>query len=179
MNPASQILEARVAADVLRAKAKAIRGEEGATRYELLRAVDALDVMVTLARRCLTHVDALERLIRKAVDHDHEAFESGGQPDCGELLAWFAEWREDALTALDQLASTSNQGATSNALLVVNKGLDAEDLDLIAFALDLLDQHTSTKPGELLNKLEQAATMSVRSRLLIVQGKLRLMRDAL
>jgi hypothetical protein len=53
MNAASDIAEARATALVLRATAKAVRGEQGSLMFRLNRAAGVLDGMVALAVRCL------------------------------------------------------------------------------------------------------------------------------
>lgn len=60
--------------------------------------------------------------------------------------------------------------------------LDAEDFVLLLLALDLLARHTSdelAKARQVTNNAKQAAMINMRSRLLIVRGKLRVMQGAL
>lgn len=64
----------------------------------------------------------------------------------------------------------------------MSNALDKEDLVLLLLALDLLDQHTSNelaRARRATNNGKQAAMINMRSRLLIVRGKLRVMQGAL
>ena len=65
MSARSELVEARVTAEVLRATARALRGEQGPLRFRLNRAADALDGVVALATRCLTHIERLEQHVRQ------------------------------------------------------------------------------------------------------------------
>lgn len=59
--------------------------------------------------------------------------------------------------------------------------LDAEDIVLLLLAVDLLDQYTGeelAKAREARNNVKQASMLNMRARLIIVRGKLRVMRGA-
>lgn len=61
---APELAEARATAEVLRATAKAVRGQKGSLHYRLLRAAEALDNVVALALRLLNRVEWLEQQLK-------------------------------------------------------------------------------------------------------------------
>ncbi|WP_129648806.1 hypothetical protein [Peristeroidobacter agariperforans] len=61
MDGMNDIAEARATALVLRATAKAVRGEQGSLMFRLNRAADILDSMAALALRCLERIKQLEQ----------------------------------------------------------------------------------------------------------------------
>lgn len=65
MDGMNDIAEARVTALVLRATAKAVRGEQGSLMFRLNRAAETLDSMAALALRCLERIKQLEQELRQ------------------------------------------------------------------------------------------------------------------
>jgi hypothetical protein len=65
MDGMTDIAEAHATALVLRATAKAVRGERGPLRFRLNRAADILDGMAALAVRCLERIKQLEEELRQ------------------------------------------------------------------------------------------------------------------
>lgn len=64
----------------------------------------------------------------------------------------------------------------------MSNALDAEDFVLLLLALDLLDRHTSdelARARKATNNAKQAAMINMRSRLLVLRGKLHVMQGAL
>lgn len=58
------IAEARATALVLRSTARVVRAEQGALRFRMLKAADALDGMTALVVRCLERIEQLEQELR-------------------------------------------------------------------------------------------------------------------
>jgi hypothetical protein len=67
MSVLHQIAEARASAITLRASAKACAPEQGALRFRLMRAAEALDAMALLALSLVEHVGKLEQQLKAAV----------------------------------------------------------------------------------------------------------------
>ncbi|GFE85023.1 hypothetical protein GCM10011487_70230 [Steroidobacter agaridevorans] len=65
MDGMTDIAEAHATALVLRATAKAVRGERGPLMFRLNRAADILDGMAALAVRCLERIKQLEEELRQ------------------------------------------------------------------------------------------------------------------
>lgn len=66
MNVTQEIAEARASALSLRASAKACGSEQGALKFRLMRAAEALDGMVLLAARGLDRIEELEQQLAVA-----------------------------------------------------------------------------------------------------------------
>lgn len=65
MNVAPQLAEARATAEVLRATARALRGERGTPRSRMLQAAATLDRIVTIAMGLLERIEQLEHEVRR------------------------------------------------------------------------------------------------------------------
>lgn len=64
VKPSNDIHEARATAIVLRATARAVRGEQESLRLRLIRAADALDSLALLALRYVKRIEQLERRLQ-------------------------------------------------------------------------------------------------------------------
>jgi hypothetical protein len=65
MSAIPEVVEAHVVAQVLRATARALRGEHGGLHARLNRAADVLDGVVVLVMRSLERIEQLEGQVRK------------------------------------------------------------------------------------------------------------------
>lgn len=70
MNTMSEIAEARAIALSLRASAQACGPDQGALKFRLTRAADALKGMALLAFRCLERIEQLEQELRQLLGGD-------------------------------------------------------------------------------------------------------------
>lgn len=64
MSDMPELAEARATAQVLRATARVLRGEQAALTFRLRRAADVMDGLAALTLRCLQRIEQLEQMSR-------------------------------------------------------------------------------------------------------------------
>lgn len=74
----------------------------------------AVSIALEQRARSLAPTPALMRVVRQLIDHEAQAFEAGTEVNGGDLVAWWAERREELQGLYEQALRITTQGGAAH-----------------------------------------------------------------